>query len=485
MYFLSHKHNNVCVVMGEPYTPDTRKNPVLKDGITHTHTKNCIFLPEKMSKIPNSHLEVSLRWIEKENDEDGYISVPKPEKKFWDNFNRCLQSKKQFIVLPFGFNCLDSGHQNYLLYDTNKHTLQRFETFGDADTECLSNENIDECIDDLFRKNVKNFNRYIKPLEFLPKNSFQTIQEDEKEMNENDPIGFCSVWSIWLIDLCLSNPQVPIKDLVKIAMTCLKQKKKIDGYSFTSFIRDYSIDLVKVGKIIEENLKSTLSNEDGWKNNNSVENDGMKRNSRRIKRRRINRRSIRKSIRSNRRSRKKSMRSRKKIRRSKSLKKNMRSGDKFDGSTDDSFPAELENLENSIQSATFSNENNIYFSKDFENLLQHFQKIIDTDVNIPQEKKDSVLKLAIYYWKIADILKDVNECRKHLMKKENLNYLITRETYIKKWKLYQSPEYINKFIEKIRLDVNSHNHKITRSFDNFLKNFPERLRQHMLSLKCH
>ena len=58
---------------------------------------------------------------------------------------------------------MDSGHQNYLLYDTKTHFLMRFETFGDVDTECLSNEKIDTSIDELFRKNVPNFKKYIKP----------------------------------------------------------------------------------------------------------------------------------------------------------------------------------------------------------------------------------------------------------------------------------------------------------------------------------
>jgi hypothetical protein len=265
MYFLSHKHDNVCVIWGQPYTPDKSKNPILK--VPHIHSKNCVLLPSSISKIPDSHIEVSLRWIEK----DGYISVPKPETKFWENFEGCIQSKKRFIVLPFGFNCLDSGHQNYLLYDKDNHTLRRFETFGDVDTECLSDENIDKSINDLFTKNVKSFKNYIKPLKFLPKNSFQTIQENEKKLKSEDPVGFCSVWSIWLIDLCLSNPDFPIPEIIKMSMDWLKQKRKEGYITFTSFIRDYSIELVKLGKEIKE-----VYNNDGFILKESIL-DGSKR----------------------------------------------------------------------------------------------------------------------------------------------------------------------------------------------------------------
>jgi hypothetical protein len=79
-------------------------------------------------------------------------------------------------------------------------------------------------------------------------------------------------------------------------------------------------------------------------------------------------------------------------------------------------------------------DNNIYLSKDFKNLLQYFEGIVSPHGNITETEKNSVLMLATYYWKMAEILKDINQCRKHLMKKENLASYITRETYIKKWK---------------------------------------------------
>jgi hypothetical protein len=484
MYFISHKHDNVCVVMGEPYKFDETKNPKLKDGVTHTHTENCILLPKSMSNIPDSHLEVSLRWIEKKKDDEGYISVPKPEKKFWEDFNGCLNSNKRFIVLPFGFNCLDSGHQNYLLYDKDTHILRRFETFGDVDTECLSNARIDECIDELFRNNVKKFKEYVKPLEFLPENSFQTIQEDEKEMHGNDPVGFCSVWSIWLIDLCLSNPNIQIKELMKIAMSCLKQKKR-QGQSFTSFIRDYSVDLVKVGEIIKKELKSM---DDGWKSNKTIEIDGLKR-------KRRSRKMLKSTIK---RSKKSRLRSRVRRRSNRisgyRIRKSKKRNKKFDGSVSIPFPSPLykeglKEIELSIQIEMFSTnentDNNIYLSKDFKNLLQYFEGIVSPRGNITETEKNSVLMLATYYWKMVEILKDINQCRKHLMKKENLTSYITRETYIKKWKLYQSAEFINNFVEKIRRDIRDTHHKITPEFKDFLQRFPELLRNHMVSLKCH
>lgn len=246
MYFLSHKHDNSCVILNHPYDVDKSKSPD-----NHKHDKSCVLLPKSLDNIPSEQREVSLRYIEEKS--GGYISVPKPEKEFWKQFGKC--SSKRFVVMPFGYNCLDSGHANYLLYDKKNKSLERFESYGRIEKEdkCLNPGNIDTKIKKLFQDNLgKSFvKQYYKPLAFCPSKNFQTIQEDEKEMTSDDPVGFCSVWSAWYIDLRLSNPDVDRKEIVKIALGQLKKLKKEKGVSFTTFIRNYSNLIVEVSKEIE------------------------------------------------------------------------------------------------------------------------------------------------------------------------------------------------------------------------------------------
>ena len=240
MYYLSHKpSNNVCVIWGAPYSVDESKSI----STNHKHTASCVKLPSRMNKIPSQQTSVSLRWIE--GKKDSYISVPKPEKQFWGNFLHCTD--KRFVALPFGFTCKNFGHANYLLFDKTKKTLERFESFGKVDSECISDETIDSKIKELFKKNLQGTEyadfTYKKPLVFLPEDNVQTIQENErrwKKKSKNNPVGFCSVWSLWYIDLRTLNPDIEPQLLIKEA---IKEIRNVEGEtgSFTDFIRRYSL----------------------------------------------------------------------------------------------------------------------------------------------------------------------------------------------------------------------------------------------------
>jgi hypothetical protein len=258
MYYLSHKHDNTCVIFNEPYNVDSSKsiawNKKKKDtGNKHKHNDICVLLPKKWEIFDNlNQTDVSLRFVEKNDPKDSYISVPRPE-SFWNDFDKC--SKKRFIVMPFGFTCVDSGHANYLLYDKKKKSLERFEPFGYVnDKECLNPPNLDDKIRELFEENLgKDFiKEYLKPLNFMPKDNFQTIQEEEHELRYDDPVGFCSVWSAWYIDLRLSNPDIEREELVKKALKILKKNKKDKNISFTQFIRNYSNFLVEISDEIDK-----------------------------------------------------------------------------------------------------------------------------------------------------------------------------------------------------------------------------------------
>jgi glutaredoxin len=216
MCYLSNKHQNCCVVI-----------------------PNC--------KYPKSHEEISLRW----NEENNEISVPP---NFWSRFNKCNSKKKRFIVFPFGFTCRGSGHANYMIYDTVKKSMERFEPYGEIlniyDKSLLPcvNAPVDHAIKELFSKEMGEsfIKQYYSPLEFCPELSFQTLQEQEKYI-KSDPDGFCSAWSCWYTDLRLLNPDVSSEILVT---NTIKQLKK-SPEKLTDFIRNYSSFIVDVSKIIK------------------------------------------------------------------------------------------------------------------------------------------------------------------------------------------------------------------------------------------
>jgi hypothetical protein len=289
MYFLSHKHDDCCAVLPQNYETDSEKKihwfeDENKDE--HEHEESCVLLPKKLTNIPSEQTDVSLRWIQKkkqkskkiltssdlyEEENHGYISVPK---NFFSTFSKC--PSKRFIVFPFGYTCLDSGHANYMLYDSKLKSLERFETFGKINSVCINPPNLDKKILELFVEKfgsdfIKN---YYTPLSYLPNENFQTIQEKEDEWEnrneDEEPVGYCSVWSAWYIDLRLSNPDIDREKLVNMALTKLKKLP----ITFTSFIRNYSSMLVDVSneiqKIYKKNERHKTNSNKKSKTNNGA-----------------------------------------------------------------------------------------------------------------------------------------------------------------------------------------------------------------------
>ena len=75
----------------------------------------------------------------------------------------------------------------------------------------------------------------------MPIKSFQSLQEDEGEMSENDnEQGYCAAIVAYFTELRLNNPNKDRKRLVKIALEKLKNGDK----SLTEIFRGYSTTLI-------------------------------------------------------------------------------------------------------------------------------------------------------------------------------------------------------------------------------------------------
>lgn len=198
----------------------------------------CVIIPN-VNSLKISHLDVSLRWVQK-NEKDGHFSIPK---NYWSYFSKCKNVR--FIVFPFGFSCSNfMGHANYMIYDRQNKSLERFEPYGKSFKSCSNPANIDNKIKKLFNENLGNFvEKYYKPLDFLNTRSFQRIQEDEGEMEDkkDPPGGYCAIWSCWYAELRLSNPDKNRSYVVRNALKKLKDNE----LSFTEYIRNYTENIVR------------------------------------------------------------------------------------------------------------------------------------------------------------------------------------------------------------------------------------------------
>jgi hypothetical protein len=218
-------------------------------------------IPSKFSKKhnvgqiqPTIHDEISIRW----NESLSKISVPP---NFFNVYSECVKKTSQFVVCPFGFSCNTMGHANYLIYDKLNRTMERFEPQGDIKVvleklpflkTCIL-PNIDDDILAVFKNQYgdKFIDKYYKPLDFLPKKCFQSIQESLGDMTKTDPGGFCAAWAVWYVDLRLSNPRIKQFNLVRRTIADLQEKCD----SLTSFIRNYASFIYDFSKFLESNKK--------------------------------------------------------------------------------------------------------------------------------------------------------------------------------------------------------------------------------------
>jgi hypothetical protein len=204
----------------------------------------CVILPDVNIKKDLSHVDVSLRWIQKDQ-KNGYFSIPN---NYWKYFSKC--TNKRFIVFPFGFSCSNFvGHANYMIYDLKNKSLERFEPYGKSFKSCSNPKNIDNKIKKLFNDNLRNMGignfveNYYKPVDFLNTRSFQRIQEDEGEMSDGSdpPGGYCAIWSCWYAELRLANPDKDRKYVINHALKKLKESE----LTLTEYIRNYAEYVVK------------------------------------------------------------------------------------------------------------------------------------------------------------------------------------------------------------------------------------------------
>jgi hypothetical protein len=205
----------------------------------------CIIIPHsddnkfKISKNAEFH-DITLTWDEKSN----LLWEPV---NFWKYIRECDNSTKRFIMIPFGFECkkTSNSHANFLIYDKYENTLERFEPHGQFKYDSCMRKDIDDNIKNVFKENFNSKIKYLKPIDYLPKKGFQTIQENE---DMYDLAGYCGIWSAYYAILRLKNPDINRKIIVEKAIKALNNRSQ----SYSEFIRDYGQIVKKLSSILKK-----------------------------------------------------------------------------------------------------------------------------------------------------------------------------------------------------------------------------------------
>jgi len=105
-------------------------------------------------------------------------------------------------------------HANCLIYDRLNKEAWRFEPYGITDLK--NGKALDKTIHNMLTE-IYGEIKYHDPDSYLSDLKFQLADGEDLYENKNlgDPGGYCLAWTLWFVDLVLSNPNKNVRTLVK------------------------------------------------------------------------------------------------------------------------------------------------------------------------------------------------------------------------------------------------------------------------------
>ncbi len=147
------------------------------------------------------------------------------------------KSNVKFIAIPLGIEINSKNHANYLLFDIQKNVIERFEPNGASSPYNMDYD--EDLLDDILLNKFEDIVpkiQYIRPKEYLPTIGFQQFDSLYKDTAIGDPGGFCTLWSLYYIEVRVLNSNRSRKSVIS---NIFKTMKTYNTY-FKSVIRNYS-----------------------------------------------------------------------------------------------------------------------------------------------------------------------------------------------------------------------------------------------------
>lgn len=157
------------------------------------------------------------------------------------SLKKCLDNGADMIVIPLGleWNNLPTGHANMLIYRPLQKQVERFEPHGrEYRTNSADDKSINDQLKQLFEVDLKPFIgevRYREPVTICPSvDGFQNLESSVKGLKEEGG-GFCGLWSIFLAEMTMLNPEKSTKEIIDEVLDITKRepaylKSLIRGY---------------------------------------------------------------------------------------------------------------------------------------------------------------------------------------------------------------------------------------------------------------
>jgi len=157
------------------------------------------------------------------------------------------------VYLSLRFGASLNGHANMLIYRPFDRTVERYEPHGEAFSNSRKFDNsINSQLAELFEEKLNKYTdgevRFVPPNELCPtKKGFQSL-EGEIERLRIEGGGFCVMWSLFVMEMVLNNPDKSTLQIIEKVMDITKKDPKY----LSEIIRGY---VVGIEKTLDETLK--------------------------------------------------------------------------------------------------------------------------------------------------------------------------------------------------------------------------------------
>jgi ankyrin repeat protein len=196
------------------------------------------------------------------------LFVPSNIKSIIANFLK--DDKKRYLVLPIGIELTNGAHANVLLYDKTTNEMERFEPYGKDFPPNFNyiSKNLDFNLSNLFKNYFQDL-KYYTPSDFEIKIGLQLLDSYEynKEKHINDPGGFCAAWSLWYVEMRITNSDIDRKDILNKLINQIRLKRlsfKFVIRGFTKNITDLRDNILSVANIDINKWLNDNYDKDAW-----------------------------------------------------------------------------------------------------------------------------------------------------------------------------------------------------------------------------
>jgi hypothetical protein len=173
----------------------------------------------------------------------------------------CIKRGDPLIVIPLSLRFADGGHANLLIYRPFQQTIERYEPHGAKfsgrakTTDRVVNEALKEMFEVKLKPILKEYTpKFISQDQICPNpKGFQAFEGSIIGL-EREGGGFCSMWSLFVLELVFINPNTSTKEILAEALAIAKADPKY----LKNVIRGY---VLRIEKLLDDYIKKIDAND--------------------------------------------------------------------------------------------------------------------------------------------------------------------------------------------------------------------------------